>query len=755
MNWFKNLKIKAKLILSFMVIILLVIILAVIAIIDVRNIDSNYEFAIEVPAAARNNLLEMRSYLRETRRLVMSMAAQAALEDRSALPSIHNEAMQSYNEMLRYLNVYDSILDVQANMGLDVVFRRNQVALLRETIADYQTNVLNAVNQAAAAGDLEGALYIISNVGAVISADLVRYSGELADVADANRNEAIQEAKDTATRTMYTLIIIAVVIVILAMVIAFAISSLIEKPIKKLAEVAENVAEGNLNVNIDTSTHDEVGLMAKSFSEVVNAISTLVHDLNELGNAFTAEGDIEARVDISHFSGSYKEVAESINELSGSLVNEVILLLNVMGDFGDGNFASDIPKLPGKKAVLNEKLNLLRNNMTSVAHEIGELAHNAANGNLSYKIEVDKYKGDWNTLMADLNKVVVAVRDPIHEVDSVMSDLSRGIFERRVTGDYQGDFLELKNYVNETMDNMSTYIEEISLVLQELSNNNLDQAITREYVGSFSNIKIAINNIFDTLNGIVGEIYAASEQVSSGARHISDSSMQLATGASEQAASVEELNATVLTISENVAKNTESIKNVDELSEHSRDNAAKGDKDMEKMLASMEGIKDSSDNISRIIKVIDDIAFQTNLLALNAAVEAARAGEHGKGFAVVAEEVRSLAGRSQDAARETSGLIEESIAKVNEGTKIANETAEALRTIVKEVGEVADILLEIVHESESQAEAVNQVAVGLSQITDVVQNNSSTSEETASASQQLSSQAETLDNLVGMFKLKK
>jgi len=230
--------------------------------------------------------------------------------------------------------------------------------------------------------------------------------------------------------------------------------------------------------------------------------------------------------------------------------------------------------------------------------------------------------------------------------------------------------------------------------------------------------------------------------------------MKLASGASEQAASVEELNGTVLTINESTARNADSAKDAENFSNHTMVSASKGDDDMKDMLAAMDGIKESSGKITKIIKVIEDIAFQTNLLALNAAVEAARAGEHGKGFAVVAEEVRTLAGRSQVAARETSELIEESSNRVADGTEIAVKTAEALRAIIGDVTKVAEIITGITQSSIEQTGAVGQVTEGLAQITSVVQDNSATSEESAAAAQELSSQADILHNLVAVFKLK-
>jgi methyl-accepting chemotaxis protein len=231
--------------------------------------------------------------------------------------------------------------------------------------------------------------------------------------------------------------------------------------------------------------------------------------------------------------------------------------------------------------------------------------------------------------------------------------------------------------------------------------------------------------------------------------------MTLASGASEQASSVEELNATVLTINESTVRNSDNAKTAERISEDSKNNAALGEADMKHMLTAMNGIKDSSSDISKVIKVIDEIAFQTNLLALNASVEAARAGEHGRGFAVVADEVRSLASRSQESARETAAMIEESNRKVDEGMALADKTANALQTIIGDVNRIAGIISNIAIASQEQAEAIGQVTEGLNQITEVVQNNSATSEEAASAAEELSSQSEVMRTLVSVFSLKK
>jgi methyl-accepting chemotaxis protein len=228
----------------------------------------------------------------------------------------------------------------------------------------------------------------------------------------------------------------------------------------------------------------------------------------------------------------------------------------------------------------------------------------------------------------------------------------------------------------------------------------------------------------------------------------------LAQGASEQASAIEQLTAAITEIAAQTKQNAFNANQANELALNARENASQGDEQMKEMLGAMEGINDSSANISKIIKVIDEIAFQTNILALNAAVEAARAGQHGKGFAVVAEEVRNLAARSASAAKETTDLIEGSIRKVQSGTKIANETAQALKKIVDGVSQAAALVGDIAVASNEQATGIAQVDQGIVQVSQVVQSNSAIAQQSAGASEELSEQAGLLKRNVAKLRIK-
>ena len=264
----------------------------------------------------------------------------------------------------------------------------------------------------------------------------------------------------------------------------------------------------------------------------------------------------------------------------------------------------------------------------------------------------------------------------------------------------------------------------------------------------------AMQTLVDKINQALSQVRTSVDEVTSGSGQIADASQSLSQGATETAASLEEISASATEIGQQAKANAETATQANQLAASAKSSAETGANRMNALNSSMAAITDSSAQIAKIIKTIDDIAFQTNILALNAAVEAARAGRHGKGFAVVAEEVRSLAARSAKAARETADLIEGSKNRVDEGNRIAKETAEALSEIVGGIVKVGDLVGEMAAASNEQAQGIAQISQGLSQIDQVTQQNTATAEETAAASEELSGQADELRALISQFKLK-
>ena len=303
-----------------------------------------------------------------------------------------------------------------------------------------------------------------------------------------------------------------------------------------------------------------------------------------------------------------------------------------------------------------------------------------------------------------------------------------------------------------SLDDMADGLERMASLAEGIASGDLTQEV--KVSGERDRFGRSLANMVENLNSMMGEILISSGRVNDGASLISSSSDSLSNGASDQAASLQEITASMAELTSGTETNAENAQQAETIARKTQETAGKGVEKVEVLTRAMGEMSEASAEIAKIIKVIDDIAFQTNLLALNAAVEAARAGKHGKGFAVVAEEVRNLAGRSAKAARETTGLIERAIDRVENGTSLTAETAETFSEIREGVVETTDLMGKIANASKQQAAGINEISNGMQQIDSITQRNAAGSEEMASAAQDLSLQARGLQEMLGRFRLK-
>ena len=345
---------------------------------------------------------------------------------------------------------------------------------------------------------------------------------------------------------------------------------------------------------------------------------------------------------------------------------------------------------------------------------------------------------------------------PIMKLNRVVSDLAEGNLDVDVQVNSNDEIGQLSDNISSLVDRLKTYIvyiNEIASLLHEMGMGNLCLTFQNSFDGDFRKIKDEMENTVDLLNHALVSIKSAADQVDSGSDQVAAGAQALSQGAAEQASSTEQLSAMVSEINRQVQQAGEYAAEANERTNEAGRLTHACNQQMQEMVVAMDDISKTSEEIGKIIKTIEDIAFQTNILALNAAVEAARAGTAGKGFAVVADEVRNLAAKSAEASKNTATLIENSMAAVERGAKLAGGTAEQLQQVASVAQTVSDMVSTIAETSQEQTNAIQQVTTGLDQISAVVQTNSATAEESAAASEELASQATVMKNLVGKFNL--
>ncbi len=547
--------------------------------------------------------------------------------------------------------------------------------------------------------------------------------------------------------------ITALVSLILGSITVIIISRSITRPIKKIAEILTRLSEGELIENIGINCEDEIGILCKSTESVSSSISLLNKEISTKIHHYE-EGISSIPIPENEFKGCYKDIASNINIMSGAMDENFIHVLECVSKISDGDFNADIEEMPGERAIANEKINEMKINLKNIRNELLAMVQAAIEGNLEKRADAEKYHGDWKELVTGLNKLLQAVAMPFDEIEISLNEMSKGNLQTKIDRDYKGKYAIIKDLFNETVETLSSYVLETSEILHEMAEDNYQVEISREYVGDFAMMKDSINKIITAINSTFNGINTSTEQIVLGVNQISNSSMVLANGATQQAEATIKMENLISDLSVKINNIAQNAQKAESLSTKANESSNCGKDRMSALVEAMNKINETSQNIGNIIKVINDIAFQTNLLALNAAVEAARAGEHGKGFSVVAEEVRNLATKSQDSAIEIENLIQASADGIAEGVAIVSETSNELLIISEEVLSVSNIIKNISLDSTIQAKSVEEIQVGIGKITEVTTLNTATSEETASAAAELAGQAEGFKETINRLKLK-
>ncbi|MBK1810076.1 MCP four helix bundle domain-containing protein [Clostridium sp. YIM B02505] len=691
MKLFKNMKIGGKIISGFVIIAVLTAIMGIITYVNFSKMDK----------------LDTELYEKNTK----------------AISSLGNAAV-SYQRMR--VNIREFFENDQAGKEKNLAKIAELKVTLEKDLTDFQkTNLSNdeSIQLENLRKNIQGTYELWNNVISMVNNGKVQegrqelfVNGKVIATAvddqfnkmvDYNLSQASNKSdsnSETARGAKTIIIVLTFIVSIFALIIGWLISRSISKPVNKLTDNARKLAKGDIEV-------EKVAIEGK----------------DEIAELFIA----------------FDNMIENIR--SQAIITERI----AKGEYYDSIEAKS------EKDVLGNSLIKLNSNIKNILAETSLLTAAAKDGQLNRRGDANKFSGGWSVLITGVNELLDEILKPISEASEVLKAISNGDLNVAVKGEYKGDHAIIKNNLNATISNLRGYIDDISYTLTEMSSGNLTISISKDYLGDFRKIKDSINLIVDSLNSTLKEISDVSEQVASGANMISNSAQSMASAATEQASVIEEITASITEIASQTTENSANVNKANSIATEASVNAIKGNEHMKEMLLSMEDINRSAVDISKIIKVIDEIAFQTNILALNAAVEAARAGQQGKGFAVVADEVRNLAARSSKAAKETTELIESSISKAESGKITANETAKVLDGIVDKIGSVAEIMEQISEASSEQATASTQVNQAIEEVAETTQINSTSIEESASASEELSLQANVLKEKVSKFKFKK
>ncbi|MCL2853909.1 MAG: methyl-accepting chemotaxis protein [Defluviitaleaceae bacterium] len=794
MRRYDNLKIRTKILLGFCSVVIILLLMVTYTLVGLGGVINSHENLASGHFLRRDTRYDYRYAFETMQRHTNAMLMYGSIGDTGRVELSYSHINDALMHAIASLEEYKRLVMQDDDIPQDEKVLRDVTAnRVINILLNYHASITRQVFHLALGGDVAGGVQAILD-GREIAYYLYEVNAELNTISDV-WIERINRDNLQAETTTYTIMTTALALIVFAsIVISIFTANSISKPLQRLSKDALNVSRGDIAVNGTSGREDEIGRVSNAFVAIVNSLNLLIESI-ELGVRETKQGHILHNYQDSRLQGVYATILGNTNNIAQEyrgvfdMLTDPLIFIDSgfkilyanpasknLVSAGDANVVdmhvndflnADISNHPATAKAFEEgvpqvaelQLKSSSNKHFDVEYKCIPFSYEGSNEsallmmtNITNIRDIQRYTYKLNTYRHERMEKLTGTIVAAFEKANLTVNIPQSSFDK----DTQGIALEqdaVEAIVQKATDTIKSYVDEVSRVLAAVADGDLTVSIDREYIGDFASIKDSINNISSSLHTTMSGISSSADQVLSRAGRISSNAFDLSAGAQEQARSVEELNEAIGMITRQTQQNADNALLANELSGKSSANAQSGNAAMEQMLEAMAKIKESSNRISNIVHTIQGIAFQTNLLALNASVEAARAGEHGKGFSVVADEVRSLAGRSQTSVTETTGLIEDSISRVEAGSKIAESTAESLNAIVESAGEVLAIIGNISAASKEQAEAVKNISDGLVQISNVAQSNTAVSEETAAASRELNSQSETLRRLVSFFKL--
>ncbi len=520
---------------------------------------------------------------------------------------------------------------------------------------------------------------------------------------------------------------------------------------EKTMNVVKSFGNGDFEAQLEKFPGKKV-FINETVEQVRSNIQRFIADIQQMSSAHN-EGQIDTRMDENQFQGAYRTMAHGVNEMVGAHVQEKEEVMQMMRSLGDGDFDVQIQQYPGQKANLNTNLDRLKGKLKGITDSVKWVTAEHEKGNIDMTLHADMFKGGFNELASAVNTIVTGQIELTEKAMDVVKAFGEGDFDAPLE-----QFPGKKAFINETIEqvrgNLKALNDDTQMLVDAAHEGRVSiRADASCHLGGYRKIVEGMNNTLDMIVAPIAAVKEAIETITTAANEISTGNNDLSSRTEQQASSLEETAASMEELAGTVKQNSENAQQANQLALTASGVAVKGGQVVGEVVSTMSAINDSAQKIEAIISVIDGIAFQTNILALNAAVEAARAGEQGRGFAVVAGEVRSLAQRSASAAKEIKELINDSVSKTTEGTKLVENAGLTMDEVVQSVQRVADIISEISAASVEQTTGINQVNQAVTNMDETTQQNAALVEEAAAAAESLVEQAVQLSDVVSVFKI--